>query len=269
MIDMGLTGKRAMVVGAGHRPPRPGIGRETARLLAEGGARVACMDIDVGRAEAVAAEIEAAGGEAIVVTGDSREADDVERVVGEVVAAFGGLDICIDIVGEATWGTVPEFGEAEWDWALDTNLKQVFLVFQAAARQMRSQRSGGALAAVASVDGIMGAPTHVAYGCAKAGVVHLVKTMSEELGPQSIRVNAVAPGAVFVPTDEHPEPGPGVHAPTPLRQPWALDIARGLVFFCSELAGAVTGQTLAVDGGASVKGVWDFAPELLEGRINR
>jgi NAD(P)-dependent dehydrogenase (short-subunit alcohol dehydrogenase family) len=263
MIDLGLNGKRAMVVGAGHRPPRPGIGRQTALLLAQGGARVACVDIDTDRAAAVAAEIVAAGGEAFVVTGDMRKADEVERAVADAVRILGGIDICIDIIGEATWGQTPDFGEDAWDSALDTNLKQVFLVLQAAARQMRSQGTGGALAAVASVDGIMGSPAHVAYGCAKAGVVHLMKTLAEELGPWNIRANAVAPGAVFIPSDDHPEPGPGVHAATPLRQPWALDIARGLVFFCSDLASAVSGQTLAVDGGASVKGVWDFGPETL------
>jgi NAD(P)-dependent dehydrogenase (short-subunit alcohol dehydrogenase family) len=264
MIDLGLTAKRAIVAGAGHRPPRPGIGRQTALLLAQGGARVACVDLDEARAAATAAEVTAGGGEAIVVTGDLRRADEADRIVAEVVAAFGGLDICIDIIGEATWGITPDFAEDAWDWAVETNLKQVFLLFQSAARQMRTQGTGGALAAVASVDGIMGSPVHVAYGCAKAGVVHLVKTLSEELGPYGIRANAVAPGAVFVPTEEHPEPGPGVHAATPLRQPQALDIARGLVFFCSDMAWAVSGQTLAVDGGASVKGVWDFPPAQVE-----
>ena len=269
MIDLGLTNKRAIVVGAGHRPPRPGIGRATALLLAEGGARVACVDLDHERAATVAGEIRAAGGEAMVVTGDVRLGDEVDRIVGEVASAFGGIDICIDVVGEATWGRIPDFGEDAWDWAVETNLKQVFLVLQSAARQMRSQGTGGALAAVASVDGIMGSPAHIAYGCAKAGVVHLVKTLSEELGPHNIRANAVAPGKVFVPTEEHPEPGPGVDVTTPLRQPWALDIARALVFFCSDLAGAVSGQTLAVDGGASVKGVWDFPPEMISALMAR
>ena len=103
MIDLGLESKRALVAGAGHRPPRPGIGRETAKLLAEGGARVACVDLDEGRAEAVAAEVRGLGGEAVVAVGDLRRPDEVQRVVGEVVAAFGGLDICVDIIGEATW----------------------------------------------------------------------------------------------------------------------------------------------------------------------
>lgn len=264
MIDLGLGGKRALVAGAGHRPPRPGIGRETALLLAQGGARVACVDLDETRARLVAEEIAAAGGEAIVAVGDLRRTVEVERVVNEVVDAFGGLDICVDIVGEATWERVADFTEADWDWALETNLKQLFLLFQAAARQMQRQGTGGALAAVASVDGILGSPYHVAYGCAKAGVIHLMKTLSEELGPSGIRANAVAPGSVFIPTDAEPTPRPALTPSTPHRQPAALDIARGLVFFCSDLAEAVSGQTLAVDGGASVKGAWDLPAEMIE-----
>lgn len=261
MIDLGLEGRRAVVVGAGHRPPRPGIGRETAKLLAQGGAKVACVDLDETRAEAVASEINATGGEAFAVVGDMRRPAEVERAFGDARARLGGLDVCVDIVGEATWGSVRDFTEDDWDWAVETNLKQMFLVFQAAGRIMQDQGTGGAMAGVASVDGLLAAPQHVAYGCAKAGVVHLVKTMSEELGPSRIRINAVAPGAVFIPSDEEPEPRPGAMSHTPYLQPAALDIARGLVFFCSDLANAVSGQTLPVDGGASVKGAWDMTAE--------
>jgi NAD(P)-dependent dehydrogenase (short-subunit alcohol dehydrogenase family) len=264
MIDLGFEGRRAMVAGAGHRPPRPGIGRAAARLLAEGGARVACIDIDEGRASAVAGEIGEAGGEAIVVVGDMRLRDDVERAVDAVTESFGGIDICVDIIGEANWNTAVDFTEEEWDAAMDTNLKQAFLVFQAVAKRMAAQGTGGAIAAVASVDGVLAAPFHLAYGCAKAGLVHLVKTMAEELGSSGIRINAVAPGMVFVPTDDVPSPVFGAEPSTPLLRPTADDIASGLIFLCSNLARAVSGQTLAVDGGASVKGAWDMNEAILE-----
>lgn len=264
MTDLGLNAKRVVVVGAGHRPPRPGIGRAVARQLAAAGSTVTCIDLSQERADAVANEIRSAGGDAHVVVGDMCDPDQVERAFADAVDVMGGLDACVTVVGEATWGSALDFDDADWSWAIETNLHHVFLVFRAAGRVLRRQGNGGALAAVASVDGLMAAPLHVAYGCAKAGVIHLVKTLSEELAPHGVRVNAVAPGSVFTPTDEVPEPGPGVDRATPLRQPTALDIANALVFLCSDLAMAVTGQTLAVDGGASCKGLWDFPPDMLD-----
>lgn len=264
MIDLGMNNKRTVVVGAGHRPPRPGIGRATALRLAEAGSEVTCIDVSRERAEAVAAEIRSAGGVAHVVVGDMCDVAQVERSFAEAVDVMGGLDVCVTVVGEATWDHALDFGGADWDRAMSTNLHHVFLVFQAAGRAMRDQGTGGALAAVASVDGLAAAPLHVAYGCAKAGVIHLVKTLSEELGPFGIRANGVAPGNVFVPSDDLPEPGPGIDRATPLRQPTALDIADALVFVCSDLAKAVTGHTLVVDGGASCKGLWDFPPNMLD-----
>lgn len=264
MIDLGLHGKRVVVVGAGHRPPRPGIGRATATRFAAAGATVTCVDLDSERAEAVAEEIRRAGGAAEVVVGDMRDEDQVTAALSEASGLMDGLDVCVTVVGEATWGAADRFATSDWNWAIETNLAHVFFVFREAARRLKEQGSGGALAAVASVDGIAGAPLHVAYGCAKAGVIHLVKTLSEELGPDGIRVNAVAPGHVFVPTPDVPEPVYGADPPTPLRQPTATDIANALVFLCSDLAGAVSGQTLAVDGGAVAKGLWDFPRDMLD-----
>jgi NAD(P)-dependent dehydrogenase (short-subunit alcohol dehydrogenase family) len=264
MIDLGLGGKRVVVVGAGHRPPRPGIGRATAMGFAAAGATVACLDLSAERAEAVAAEIRESGGTAEVVTGDMRDEAQVADALSRATELMGGIDVCVTVVGEATWGAADRFATTDWNWAIETNLAHVFFVFREAARLLREQGSGGALAAVASVDGIAGAPLHVAYGCAKAGVIHLVKTLSEELGPDGIRVNAVAPGHVFTPTPAVPTPEYGADPPTPLRQPTATDIANALVFFCSDMAGAVSGQTLAVDGGAMAKGLWDFPPGMLE-----
>jgi len=258
MLELGLAGKRALVAGAGHRPPRPGIGRAAALGLAEAGAKVACVDLDGERAGAVAEEIRASGGEAVVVVADLRDAAGAAAAVAGAVDAFGGLDICIDIIGEARWGSFLDFAEDDWEWTLGTNLRQVFLMFQAAARQMRSQGTGGSLAAVASVDGLRCAPNHVAYGAAKAGIVNMVRTVSEELGPLGIRANAVAPGMVWAPTDEQPE-RPAGDTVTPWVRPMADDIARALIFFSSDMARTVTGQTLAVDGGASSTAVFSDA----------
>src|SRR5262245_31245437 len=101
MLDLGLTGKRALVAGAGRRPPRPGFGRAASLKLAAGGARVACLDVDEGRAKATVAEVQAAGGEAVPVVADITDRAQVADAIAEVVAVFGGLDLCVDIVGGA------------------------------------------------------------------------------------------------------------------------------------------------------------------------
>jgi 3-oxoacyl-[acyl-carrier protein] reductase len=253
VLDLGLEGRRALVAGAGHRPPRPGIGRAASLALAEAGARVACVDLDVGRAHAVADEIVSGGGEAIAVVADLSERAAATRAVEETVEAFGGLDVVVDVIGEARWASVLEFTDEDWDWSLARNLRQAFLTLQAAARRMVEQGSGGAMAVVASVDGRFSSVSHVAYGAAKAGLLNMVETFAEELGPHGIRTNAVLPGAVGIGDAVGPS---ALSALQPLRHPTQDDIARALTFFVSDLAGAVTGQALAVDGGASVKSPW-------------
>ena len=253
MIDLGLTGKRALVAGAGHRPPRPGFGRLTSLLLADAGARVACLDFDEGRAKATADEVTAAGGEAIVVTADLTKRDQVNDAIAEVVGAFGGLDVCIDIVGGARWGSVLDFTDEDWNWTLETNLRQNFLLMQAAARQMVAQGTGGAMVSVASVDGMHSSKYHVAYGAAKGGLINMIRAFAEELGPYGIRANAVAPGGVG-PGHEGPGESEWGGDPTaPLASPRTRDIAHAILFLASDLAERITGHTIPVDGGATIK----------------
>ena len=197
---------------------------------------MACLDLDVGRRRPPSPRRSApAGGEAIVVTADLTQRADATRAVAEVAEQFGGLDIVVDIIGEARWGSVLEFTDEDWEWSLGTNLRQAFLLLQAAAKQMVSQGTGGAMAVVSSVDSMFAATNHVGYGAAKAGLVNLVKTFAEELGQYQIRVNAVMPGAVGIEVD-------GEEAPTfggpvqPLRHPNKHDIAKALTFFVSDLA---------------------------------
>lgn len=253
MIDLGLQGKRALVAGAGHRPPRPGFGRQISLLLADNGARVACLDFDEGRAKATADEVTAAGGEAIVLTADLTKRDQVQGAVADVVAAFGGLDVCVDIVGGARWGTVLDFTDDDWDWTIETNLRQNFLLMQAAGRQMAEQGTGGAFVSVASVDGTWSSRFHVAYGAAKGGLINMVKTFAEELGPYGIRVNAVAPGGVG-PGHEGPGESEWGDDPTaPLASPRTRDIANCILFLTSQMAERITGLTIPVDGGATTR----------------
>ena len=172
-----------------------------------------------------------------------------------MVDTFGGVDVLVDIIGEARWGSVLEFTDEDWEWSIGTNLRQAFLLMQAAGKQMVAQGTGGAMAFVASVDAMFAATNHLAYGAAKAGLLSLVKTFAQELGPERIRVNAVLPGAVGIETVDEPEPTYGGPM-QPLRHPDKDDIAKALTFFVSDLSSAVTGQALPVDGGASIKTPW-------------
>ncbi len=249
MIDLGLRGKRVLVAGAGQ-----GIGRACVLGFVEAGARVACVDVEPERARAVAAE---AGAAARAIVADLRERADVERAVAEAVDAFGGLDVAVDVVGEARWGRVLELSDADWDASFALVLRHVFHLAQAAGRRMVAQGTGGALISIASVSGLAAAPLHGAYGAAKAGLVALTKTLAVELAASGIRVNAVAPGAVLTPrllAMTTPERRAETARAIPLgRLAEPEEIAKAVVFLVSDLASYVTGQTLVVDGGATVQ----------------
>lgn len=263
MIDLGLSSKRAVVSGAGYIPSRAGHGRFSALRLAEAGATVACIDWDGGRADDIVAEIKAAGGDAFPVLADMTDRAQVRRALDEAIDRMGGVDVCVDIIGGARWDTVTEFGDEDWDWTIRTNLTQVFYLFQEVGRRMAAQGTGGALVAVASVDGIAAAGLHVAYGAAKAGVMSLVKTFADELGPRGIRVNAVAPGNVGAGNEELPDDRWGVNPVNPLAPPRAHDVANAVLFLSSSLSLRITGQTLVVDGGTTIRSLWGITADLL------
>ena len=256
MIDLGLSGKRAVVSGAGYIPERAGHGRLTALRLASAGAAVACVDIDAGRADGIVGEITAAGGTAFPVIADMTNLPEAERAIGEVVTRLGGVDVCVDIIGRATWGNAEQFTEQAWSDTIRENLSQVFYLFQVVGRQMIRQGTGGSIVALTSVDGITAAGYHAPYGAAKAGVISLVKTFADELGRYGIRVNAVAPGNVGSGNEDQPPGEYAVNGINPLAAPRARDIANAALFLSSELAERITGQTLVVDGGATIHSLW-------------
>jgi 3-oxoacyl-[acyl-carrier protein] reductase len=255
-IDLGLNGKRAVVSGAGYMRSRAGHGRLTSLTLADAGATVACIDIDEGRALDIVREIEKAGGAGFPVIADMTDPSQVRRAVADAADRLGGIDICVDIIGGAKWNTVVDFSDEEWNWTIDNNLTQVFYVFREVGRVMIAQGTGGSMVAVASVDGIAAAAFHVAYGAAKAGVISLAKTFADELGQYGIRVNAVAPGNVGTGNEELPDDDWGTNAVNPLSPPRAHDIANAVLFLSSDLAARITGQTLVVDGGTTIRSLW-------------
>lgn len=264
MIDLGLEGKRALVSGAGYIPERAGHGRASALRLAEAGATVACVDIDRGRALGIVHEIEDAGGKAFPVIADMTIRAEAERAVAAAVEQLGGLDVCVDIIGKATWDKSEDVSDEDWGWTIQTNLTQVFYLFQLAGRQMISQGAGGSMVALASVDGTIASRFHAAYGAAKAGIISLAKTFADEFGRYGIRVNAVAPGNVGTGNEDQPEGEWAVNGINPLAAPRGRDIGNAVLFLSSDLAARITGQTLIVDGGASIQALWGMSAEQIE-----
>ena len=263
-IDLGLGGARAVVVGAGFLPDRAGHGRGSALRLAAAGATVACVDMDASRADAIVDEITSAGGSAFPVIGDMTDSAQADAAVAEAVGRLGGIDVCVDIIGRALWGTSSAFSDQLWDTTILENLTQVFYVFRATVPHMIDQGTGGSIVAISSLDGIGSSKYHAAYGAAKAGVISLVKSYSDEFGEHGIRVNAVAPGNVGGGNWDAPDTPFGQDPINSLAPPRPHDIADTVLYLSSRLAARVTGQTIVVDGGASTRSPWGFREDQIE-----
>jgi NAD(P)-dependent dehydrogenase (short-subunit alcohol dehydrogenase family) len=250
---LGLANKRMLVVGGAS-----GIGRATAVLLAKCGANVMVADVEEDPARAVADEVAKFGVTSDVVVADATEEVAAIDMVATTTSALGGVDGMVNIVGMAGWKTLFEMDEETWQLDLQRNLTQHFYVGRAVARAMIAQGTGGAMALVSSVSGIYGAPNHGAYGAAKAGVMDLARTMSQEWAGYNIRVNAVAPDCIATPrviaTYAAQGLDPNEEAAKKGVVPMARfgvpeEIAGPLVFLLSDFASFMTGQSLIVDGG--------------------
>jgi NAD(P)-dependent dehydrogenase (short-subunit alcohol dehydrogenase family) len=258
VIDLGLEGARAVVFGAGDSG-RGGLGPATALRLAEAGARVACVGRTAERATETARLVEAAGGTAEVFTADVTDEDQVNAAIDAVSERFGGVDVCVDIIGRSYFSSLIGTTRAVWDLALTENLSQVFFVFRAAAARMIEQGTGGSLVALSSIDGMHASPMHAAYGAAKSGLNNMVQSMADEWGKYAIRANTVAPGNVGGRDMDLGPDGFGENQWNPLAPPRAADIANAVLFLSSSLGERITGQTLVVDGGALGKCRWGFS----------
>ena len=247
MLGLGLDGKHAFVAGVGG-----GIGSACVRALAAAGAHVACFDLD----PAAARDAAATGGDGLALTGDARRLDDVQAALDAAVAANGPVDVAVDVIGEARWGRTIDLDDTAWDESFDLVLRHFFNLARAAGPRMTAQGTG-AIVGIASVSGMRSAPLHGPYGAAKAGLMSLVRTLAIELARDGVRVNAVAPGAVLTPRVEammSAERRVESAASIPLgRLATPADIANAVAFLASDLASYVTGQTLAVDGGATAQ----------------
>ena len=244
---MNLTGKVALVTGASR-----GIGQATAIDLAKAGADIVVNFIGN---EAVAQEtveaIEALGRKAIKIKADVGNADDVQAMVDEAIAAFGHIDILVNNAGITRDGLLIRMKDSDWDDVLNINLKGVYLVTKAVAKLMVKQRAGRIIN-MTSVSGVTGNVGQANYAAAKAGVIGFTKTCAKELAARGITVNAVAPGFIETAmTDVLPEKiKEGIAATVPLgRMGQPEEIAGVVTFLASDFARYITGQVLNVDGG--------------------
>jgi NAD(P)-dependent dehydrogenase (short-subunit alcohol dehydrogenase family) len=252
--DDSTPARVALVTGAAR-----GIGQGIALELGRHGWRVAVNDC---RAEHVvedtASQVRALGTEACAIDANVGVAAAVARMVDEVIARFGRIDLLVNNAGVQTTGALLDVTEADWDRVIDTNLKGCFLCTQAAARRMKDT-GGGAIVNLGSGCCKVPFPGLVAYSASKAGIDMLTKLAAVELGPLGIRVNCVAPGAVEIERTrlEREDYAGDWSRVTPLRRIGTpLDIARAVVFLASEEASFVTGQTIWVDGGLFGQPPW-------------
>jgi 3-oxoacyl-[acyl-carrier protein] reductase len=246
-----LSGKNALVTGASR-----GIGREIALRLAAEGAFVIlnCTSRGVEKAEAVLAEIKAAGGEGQVKPFSVAESSSVNQAVEEILKEKGSVHILVNNAGIAKDNLFMRMKDEEWDDTLNTNLKGAAFCARAVARPMMKARDG-VIINISSVVGQMGNAGQAAYSASKAGLFGLTKTLAKELASRNIRVNAVAPG--FIDTEMT------VDLPAAAKEEMlkaipmgrmgsGREIADAVAWLASPASSYVTGQILAVNGGMYV-----------------
>ncbi|MCP4203327.1 MAG: glucose 1-dehydrogenase [bacterium] len=253
LID--LSGKAALVTGAGR-----GIGAGIARRFGQAGAAVAVhYRSSADGARAVVEEIEETGGRAIALHADVTDGAEVARLVDETVNALGDLDILVNNAGIYPVSPLLEMADEEWDAVVDANLKSVHVCTRIAAARMVAQGGGGAIVNIASIEGLAPAKLHAHYTSAKAGVLMHTRAAALELGPEGIRVNAVAPGLIWKPGIEEDWPE-GVQRWLEAVPLGSLgrpeDVADACLFLASPASRWVTGASIAVDGGMLSKAVF-------------
>lgn len=246
-----LNGKVALVTAAGQ-----GLGEAISKLYAAEGAMVAVTDINGQEAQRVGSEIEAAGGKALVLKADVTRSQEVKSMVATVLERWKTVDILLNAAGGFhRFAPITDISEEEWDRVVEINLKTTFLCSQAVAPTMMEKKKGRIIS-IASGAGIAPnphAPTYLAYGAAKAGVIGFTKVLARDMGPYGVTVNAIAPGTTLTPRVRKVRDAASIEkliATNPMR---ALvepeDTAEAALFLASDASRFITGVTLNVNAG--------------------
>lgn len=255
-----LQGKVALVTGAGS-----GIGKATAKLFGYSGARVAALTRSADEAEATCVEIRHGHGEAIAITADISNADQMAKAYRTIEDAFGGLDLVVANAGiNGLWAPIDEISEADWQQVFDVNLKGTFLTVKLALPLLKKQ--GGAVVIVSSVNGtrIFSNAGASAYATTKGGQLTFARMMGLELAKHRIRVNTVCPGSIETSIDQNTERKGLDRAREPVHFPegsipltdgksgTAGQVAELIWFLCSGISTHISGAEVFIDGGESL-----------------
>lgn len=243
------------------------IGSATALAMAKQGADIVIADLRLTEAEEVAGQVRALGQRALAIQADVRNAADINVLVETTIHTFGKLDIMFNNAGLAVIKPATEHTDEDWDLVVDTDLKGVFYGCRAAGRVMLRQNSGVILN-TASIVGLGGFSSRVAYSAAKAGIINLTRSLSSEWALDGVRVNAIAPGYILTEGLRRSEEA-GLLDLNDMRRRTPMghigepeDVALAAVFLSSEDARFITGVVLPVDGGYTAYS----APELVPSR---
>jgi len=244
----GLEGRVAIVTGAGG-----GLGEGICSALASSGAAVAAVDVARDKAERVAERVSRNGARCVAFEADVSDRSSVEEMAKRVTGEFGDVDILVNNAAIYPIRPWTEIREEEWDEVLAVNLKGYFLCARAVFPHMKA-RGHGRIINVASITFFIGFANLLDYVSSKGGVVGFTRTLAREIGPESITVNAVSPGAF--PTDaEKIHPNPDEYNRWVLdqqsikRRGTPEDVGNLVAFLASDAASFITGQTIEIDGG--------------------
>ena len=256
---MGLFDGRVVIVTGASK----GIGRVTSQQFAREGARVVCVARSADLVEQTAASIVGAGGTALPVVCDAAQEQSVRAMVETVVRTYGRIDVLVNNAGDGgPTKRVQDYTVEDWFYTINSCLTSSYLCIRFAVPEM-IRVGGGAIVNISSTAGRRGLPFRIGYCSAKAGQVGMTYCLALELGPQNIRVNAIAPGAVegdridrviagqaAVKGISEESQRQAMMERTPLkRMTTADDIAATAVFLCSDLARNISGQCVAVNAG--------------------